>query len=196
MEHLYTFIETYKYLALFIVAVLEGPMVAVFAGFLVITKEFSLLPTYIILVLGNVLPDLTYYLIGYFGHRNSHIKKLIHHFAFIHEHYQLVTKLWNTHFRKTVFFSKLAYGLSTPFLISAGLVRIPLFKFISHTIVIDLVVIAILVALGSFLGQAYTVVSGYLFYFGLLMAVAFVLFLIGFRYLSKRAAEKLITLEE
>ncbi len=196
MEHFYTLIVTYKYLVLFPLAVLEGPILAVFAGFLIKFNYLDLIPTYVVLVLGNILPDIFYYGIGRCGEKSIYIQKMINRFSFIKNNLNLVKKLWKEHFRKTVFFSKLAYGLSTPFLISAGLVKIPFLKFISHTILIDLFDIALFVYLGIIFGETYNMVSGYVDYFAILIAVLFVLFIIIFRYISKQAAKEVVKLEE
>ena len=114
MEHFYNIIVTYKYVILFPIAVLEGPIVAVFAGFLIKFDQLAIIPTYIVLVLGNVIPDLFYYGIGRLGQKNIYIQKIIRKFTFIKKNFKLLEKLWTEHFRKTIFLSKLAYGLSSP----------------------------------------------------------------------------------
>ncbi len=196
MEHFYALVITYKYIILFPLAVLEGPLIAVFAGFLIKFNQLALIPTYIILVLGNVLPDLFFYWLGRFGQKNIYVQKIIQRFSFIKNNFKLIEKLWNEHFRKTIFLSKFAYGLSSPFLISAGLVKVPFLKFISHTVAIDLFDITLFIFLGIAFGKTYGLVSNYIDYLAILVALLFTLFIIIFRYISKRAAEEIITLED
>ncbi len=196
MEYFYALIATYKYLILFPVAVLEGPIVAVLAGVLIKFGQISLLPAYIILVLGNVIPDIAYYGMGRFGQKNFYTQKYINKFSFIRNNFKLIEKLWNEHFRKTVFLSKLAYGLSTPFLISAGLVKVPFSKFISHTIIIDLFDIALFIFLGIVFGKTYNMVSNYIDYFAIIIALLFILFIVVFRHISKQAADEIVKLKD
>ena len=195
MEHFYGLITTYKYLFLFPLAVLEGPIVAVFTGFLIKFNQLDLIPTYIVLVLGNVIPDLFYYGVGRWGEKSIYIQKFIKKFSFIKNNFKLIKKLWKEHFKKTVFLSKLAYGLSTPFLISAGLVKVPFPKFISHTIIIDLFDIALFIFLGFVFGKTYNMVSNYIDYFAIIVAFLFVSFIIVFRYVSLKAAKEIVKLE-
>ncbi len=195
MEHFYKLIITYKYLILFPIAVLEGPIVAVFAGFLVKFNQLALVPTYIVLLLGNILPDAFYYGVGHWGGRNVYTQKFIEKFSFIKNNFKFIEKLWREHFKKTLFLSKLAYGLSTPFLISAGLVKIPFLKFISHAIIIDLLDIAFFIFLGITFGKTYNVVASQLDYFAIIVALLFTLFIVIFRYISKRATDEIIKLK-
>lgn len=196
MDSIYSLVLTYKYLILFPLAVLEGPLLAMLGGFLIKAGYLSLIPTYIILVLGNVIPDTVYYGIGRFGHKKNFIEKYGAKFSFVRNHFPLMEKLWATHFRKTIFLSKLAYGLSTPFLISAGLVKIPFKKFISYTASIDLFDIAIFIALGFIFGQAYEKVSSYINDAGILVAILFLLFILLFRFITKRASVELTKLKD
>ena len=55
----------FRYLILFPIAFLEGPAVAVIAGFMVAIGTMSFIPVYIILVLANIVGDIVYYSIGY-----------------------------------------------------------------------------------------------------------------------------------
>jgi membrane protein DedA with SNARE-associated domain len=186
----------FTYPTLFLLAIPEGPLLAVFAGFLVRNGQLLVLPAYIALVLGNVIPDIFCYLLGRFGSKKNFLEKYGQKFSFIGKHFPLVEKLWSEHYRKTIILSKLAYGLSTPFLISAGLIKIPFKKFISHTIVIDLTVIAIFIGLGYMFGEAYVRIAQYIDYAGMLIACFFVAFIFAYRYITKRASATLIKMQD
>lgn len=186
----------FKYPALFLLAIPEGPLLSVFAGFLVRQGQLLFIPAYIALVLGNVIPDIFCYMLGRFGSKKNFLEKYGHRFSFIGRHFPLVEKLWTEHYEKTIVLSKLAYGLSTPFLISAGLVKIPFKKFISHTVIVDLCVIAIIMSLGYVFGEAYSVIAQYIDYAGMLIAALFIAFIFGYRYVTKRASERLIQMKD
>lgn len=184
-------IARFKYTALFAVAIPEGPLLAVFAGFLIRRGELVLLPTYIILVLGNILPDILCYIIGRNWGREKIIGKYGARFPVIKEHYALVEHLWTEHFKKTITLSKLAYGLSTPFLMSAGIAGIPFRKYIHWTILTDVCTIGTLIGLGFTFGQAYTIVDRYFNYASIMVALLFVCFFLGYRFVTKRASAQL-----
>lgn len=186
----------FKYPILFLLAIPEGPLLAVFAGFLLRHGQLLFFPAYVALVMGNVVPDIFSYLLGRFGSKKNFLERYGQKFAFIRNHFPLVKKLWDQHYKKTIVLSKLAYGLSTPFLISAGLMKIPFKKFISHTIAIDLFMIATFLALGYLFGEAYAVIARYIDYGGIIVALLFLAFIFGYRYVTKRASAELVTLED
>ena len=54
-------LEQYRYFILFPLACFEGPMVAFVAGTLIPLGYFSPLPLFAVLVLADVIPDISYY---------------------------------------------------------------------------------------------------------------------------------------
>ncbi len=196
MNSLILIIIKYKYAVLFPFAAFEGPVLAVVIGVLIHEGYLLFLPSYLILILGDVIPDTIYYYLGRLGKHKKLIERYGSKLKVISGNFHLVEKLWKDHPRKTMFLSKLAYGLSTPFLISAGLVKMPFRKFISLTIPITLIQYAFFLTLGYYLGQSYTVAEKYIKYGGLLIALALVLFIAGYIYLSKYARNQLKELDE
>lgn len=61
-------IETWGYAVIFPLSVLEGPLVAIVAGFLVSLGRLNWLLTFIVLMLGDFIGDAIYYYLGYLGH--------------------------------------------------------------------------------------------------------------------------------
>ena len=100
-------------------AVLEGPLVSLAAGFLVYLGYFQFFSAYGILLLGDIIPDVICYYIGRFGNKKKLIEKHSSGSGFILRNLPLVRNLWQNHGKKTMFLSKLAYSLSIPFLINA-----------------------------------------------------------------------------
>ncbi len=183
------YIDTYKYLALFALAFFEGPLICLFAGFLVYSGTLSLVPTYITLVLGDFIPDVIYYYVGILGDKTRFIKKFRLKFNFINNKIELLSKLWHEHGRKTMFFSKLAYGLSTPFLISAGLVKMKIERFVSLCLPITLIQHAIILTIGFYLGHSYVVAEKY-FKFGYIGVAVVLLIVIALYVIFAKYAQK------
>ena len=84
------YIVSYKYLALFVIAVFEGPLVCLFAGFLVFSGYLSIIPTYITMVLGDFIPDIIYYFIGVYGDKKKLVEK-----GFVKVNFTLMVEIWS-----------------------------------------------------------------------------------------------------
>jgi membrane-associated protein len=196
MNILLTLIEQYRYLILFPMAAVEGPVVGLIAGFLVHMGYLSFIPTFLLLVLGDLIPDTIYYYIGRLGKNKNLLEKYSKKSDFISLNTDILKKLWNEHGQKTMFFSKLAYGLATPFLISAGLVGMPLGTFLSYSVPVTLIQYGIIITAGYFLGQSYQVAVKYIKYGGFLVAGVVILFIIGYIFAFRYAKKQIKTLEE
>lgn len=171
MEYLVLLIAKYGYFILFPLAALEGPIISLVVGFLIYLGYLKFIPAFIVLLLGDLIPDIIYYYIGRFGNRKKLIEKYGSRLSFLE-------KLWQEHGRKTMFFSKLAYGLSTPFLVSAGLVNMPLKKFISYAFPISLFQYAAIMTIGYYLGSSYQIAVKYIDSVGIIIAAVLVIFII------------------
>jgi membrane protein DedA with SNARE-associated domain len=196
MEALIPLILKYKYLILFPLAAVEGPVLALTCGFLVYLGYLQIVPVYLVFVLGDVIPDIVYHSIGRFGSKSKVVEKYKPRWGIIYNNLALIERLWKNHAGKTMLLTKFAFGLSTPLLISAGLVGMSLRRFLSYTLPISLVNYAVILALGYYLGHSYKLAEGYLQYFGLVVVIALVLFIVGYSYISQYARAKVIELEK
>jgi len=186
----------YGYWILFPLAAIEGPLVCLVVGFLIYLGVFQFIPAYLILILGDLIPDVTYYYIGRFGNKKKLIEKYGSRLSIISNNFGLVEKLWRDHGKKTMFLSKLAYGLSTPFLISAGLVNMPLKRFVAYALPVTLLQYAIILSLGYFLGRCYEVATGYIQGAGFVIAGLLILFIVGYVFFLKYARKQIIKMEK
>jgi membrane protein DedA with SNARE-associated domain len=182
-------LQNYRYLVLFPLAAFEGPIISVMVGFLIFLGQFEVIPAFILLIFADVIPDVVYYYIGRFGKRRNLVEKYGSRWKVVSENLKLVEKLWNDHGFKTMFLSKLAYGLSTPFLISAGLIHMPLKRFISLTLPITFFQAAAFLFIGYYLGKSYEISFVYIRNAGYLFASALLLF-VGVYILFARYARK------
>jgi membrane protein DedA with SNARE-associated domain len=185
---------TYRYWILLPIALLEGPVLSVTVGFLIHLGYFSFIPAYAIMVLGDFIPDTAYYYLGRFGNKKKIINKYLAKSKFFSKNFNLLDRVWNRHGFKTMFLSKLAYGLSTAFLITAGLVKMPIKKYWSYSVPITLIQYIVFMTLGYFMGYSYELVSNYIELATIVIAVIVVIFvtvyLIANRSLEKEMAEK------
>lgn len=158
-ENIPQLIILYRYWILFPLAFFEGPLVSILVGFLVSLGYFNFLAAYGILILGDIIPDTLYYLVGRFGKRRSLVARYGKKIGLTSERFAVIERLWEKHPGKTMFMSKLAYGLSTPFLVSAGLVGLPPKLFFTYALPVTFAQYALLLTLGFYFGNAYAFIA-------------------------------------
>ena len=175
----------YRYWILFPIACFEGPIVGFTAGILVAAGVFNPFIAFAILLLGDVMPDITYYLIGRFGDNRGFLEKIQEKFKIPPAQLEKVRHLWFTRTTRTMFITKFAYGLSTPLLISAGLVKLPFRRFIMNTTPLSVLQYSVLMTLGYFLGSSYAFIESGIVRFQLLI-LAIAIFAGVFYFFGKR----------
>lgn len=195
MEYLILLLTKYGYIILFPLAMAEGPFIALIVGFFIYLGYFQFFPAYAILILGDLIPDTVYYYVGLLGNRKKLIEKYGSRYNYIFSNFKLIEKLWYEHGKKTMFLSKLSYGLSIPFLISAGIVKVPYKKFILYALPVTLFQYATIMTIGYLLGHSYRLAEQYVQYTYIVVAVVSVLFIVGYIYISKYAREQIKKIE-
>lgn len=78
------------------------------------------------------------------------------------EHLDDVHRLWKEHGFRTMFFSKLSYGVSAAFLLVAGIVEMDYFAFFRYAALVALAQYGTLFVLGYYFGGAFGTVSNVL----------------------------------
>ena len=180
----------YRYFILFPLAMIEGPIVAFAAGVLVSLDYLAMIPTFTILILGDVIPDMAYYLFGEFGMNTRFMEKYMERNSKAATHLESYEKLWHEAPAKMMFMSKLAYGLSTLLLVSAGMVKVPIGKFFRLALVVTLFQYGILFFLGYHFGGAFAA-DRYFSYVGYAVASLVILFIALFIIMKRYAKQKL-----
>ncbi|MCX6813212.1 MAG: hypothetical protein NTV77_01855 [Candidatus Azambacteria bacterium] len=189
MEYIVLLLTKYGYFILFPLAAIEGPIVSLVVGFLIYLGYLKFLPAYVILLLGDLIPDTIYYYIGRFGSERKFMEKY-------GPRLNLIKKLWQEHGRKTMFLSKLAYTLSVPFLISAGLVKMPYRKFISYAFPVTLFQYGVIMAIGYFLGHSYKLAEQYIEYAYMIVAAVLIIFIISYVFVVKYTRRQIKEMEQ
>jgi membrane-associated protein len=174
----------YRYLVLFPLACVEGPMLGFITGTLIPLGYFHPVPLFATLVLADVLPDIAYYFAGRWGKERSLIEKIGPKLRITPERFEVVRNLWHTHPFKTMAITKFAYGLSTPLLITAGLVHLPFNKFWRYSAFLAAVQYSVLMGLGYFFGGYFSTVESTLVRAQILVAGVALVF--GLYYLLTR----------
>ena len=187
---------TYRYALLFPLACLEGPLVAIIVGFFIHLGFLSLVPSYALLILGDFFSDSFFYYIGRFKSKAKVIKEYGLRETIFSKHFNSIEKLWHTHGIKTMFFSKLAYGLSIPLLISAGVARIIYRKFIFYAFLVSIFQYGVFLALGYYFGQSYALAAHYVKFVGVIIAGIGIVFITIYLLIKRYAKKQIINMEK
>src|SRR3989344_6198027 len=156
-------LSVYGYLMIFPLAVIEGPIITVIAGLLVVTGVFNPFIVYVVVVAGDIVGDSFAYALGRFGggHFTSAIERW---FGVTQEKLKLVEKKMKRHHFKMMILSKLAQGVGVTGLIAAGVLRISYPLFVLACLVVSVFQCAIYLLIGIFFGQAYEKIGVYFSY--------------------------------
>lgn len=168
----------YKYVILFPLAIVEGPILAVVAGFLCTGGYLNLFIVYPIIVLGDIVGDTISYLFGRWG-VPAFLKKVVKGFRFSPENVQSVRAYFGSNPRRTIALSKIALGIGIAGIYLAGNVRIPYHRFIRICLITSALQYVVYLSIGLLFGSAYKQISNYLDFFAasaIVILVAIILF--------------------
>lgn len=183
----------YRYWILVPLSFIEGPIVAFFAGTLAASGYFNVYALGVFFLMRDIAVDLACYYLGYFGGEAKWIKKVIAKMGVTEEHLGEVHALWERNPGKTMFLSKLSYGVAAGFIVVAGLVHMDIKKFVGYGALIAVMHYGTLLVLGYFFGASFGgTIAGLLekipLVVGILTTVAIGYYLFK-RYMNKKLAQ-------
>src|SRR3989442_668960 len=118
MQTILNLILTYKYLIIFPMYVVEGPFLCVLVGYLVFAGYLNPFISLIVMLLADIGPDIFYWRLGRYGNKKLLESKYFSNSENAASNLKVLENLWHNHTKKTMFFGKLAYGISTTIIIS------------------------------------------------------------------------------
>ena len=177
MAHILFLLTKYKYLILFPISIVEGPIITMTAGFLVSTKFFNPFIAYILVLLGDMVGDSGCYFIGrgggwlykrFFKNKN---KK---------EEAETAKTYFEKHRTKALVLSKVMHGIGISGLFTAGSLKIPYSKFFTVCTIVSILQSAVFLLIGIVFGSAYLQFGKYLGDFTMIVAIIAVVGIIIF----------------
>jgi len=151
----------YKYLVIFPLAVLEGPIITVIIGFFSSLGYFNFFLAYVVIVIGDLAGDALHYLIGRLGGQ-PFVEKWGRYLGVGASHLEALEKQFDRRGEKLLFIGKMTHGIGGAFLIAAGIIKMPFKKFMFSNLLATLVKSLLLLLLGFYFGQALTSINSYL----------------------------------
>lgn len=182
----------WSYVAIVILAALEGPFLSMLLGVLIKLDYFALIPIYVSLMIGDLLGDIFWYYIGYrYGY--GFVDRYGKYVSVNRDNISKVLAIFRDHEGKILFLSKISNGLTLALaiLITAGIARVPFSKYLLINAIGQIIWTGLLIAIGYFFGDLYLQVDTWLgraSIVGLFLIVIVAFF--GYkRYLAKRAEQ-------
>ena len=166
---------TYKYSVLFPVALIEGHVISLIAGFLARLGYLNPFFAAGIIICGNLTGDIILYWLGHY-HGEYFFKRWGRYVGITEETIAQGRELLHTRHAWILFLSKLAngFGLAMAILFAAGTARIPFRAYLLWNFLGECIWTSTLVTLGFIFGQFYVSVENLMFRVGL-MAISLVL---------------------
>ncbi len=182
------YIASSSYIFIFILMVVEGPIVTYIAAF---ASSLGLLNIYIIFLLaslGNIMGDIILYYIGKFG-KQGIIEKYFKKRRLKKSLIKKIEYSLKNHTGKTLAFVKTVPPFAVPSLIMAGIVDVPIEKFLLYSIPVSALSGLVFSVLGFYTGEAYKNFAIYFKRVELAVSATLVLVFIGwlvFRYIENK----------
>ncbi|MFI5187085.1 MAG: DedA family protein [Chitinophagales bacterium] len=164
MENIFNLLYHYKYLILFPLAIVEGPILAVIAGFLCTGGFLNLFIVYPIIVIGDITGDSLCYMLGRWGVPRF-LKKIAKRFGLRPENIERVRSYFDSNPNKTISLSKITLGIGFAGIYLAGNARIPYHRFIRICLFTSALQYVVYLGIGLVFGNAYKQISHYLNFF-------------------------------
>ena len=171
-EHIQTLLITYRYWMIIPLSFIEGPIIAFVAGTLSFLGYFNPYVMFAIFLARDIVLDSGMYALGRYGGKTRFAQKTLARIGVKTDHLQEVHGMWTKHGFRTMFLSKLSYGVSAAFLIVGGLVETAFGRFLLYGILVSLVQYGGLFVLGYFFGGALSTVSNVFTYVQYLVLAA------------------------
>jgi membrane-associated protein len=181
MGHIVYLLTQYRYFILFPLAIVEGPILAVIAGFLCINGFLNVFVVYPIIVLGDIIGDSIVYTFGRWG-VPAFIKKMARRVAVKPEKINSVRAYFDSNPNKTISLSKVTLGIGVAGIYLAGNTKIPYERFIRICLVTSALQYIIYLCMGLLFGDAYKQINHYLNFFAAL-TVTVTLCIISFHFI-------------
>lgn len=155
-------LETYRYWIIFPVVIIEGPIITIISGFLVYLGVLNPYFTYALLIVGDLIGDTLYYLIGKYWRKSSWIKKIGKFVGYNEKSEKFLEDHFKKHYFKTLLVAKFSHGIGGTIQASAGIAGVNYFKFLWINFIGVIPKTFVLFVLGFYLGGSYLKINSFL----------------------------------
>jgi membrane protein DedA with SNARE-associated domain len=148
------------YLLMFIVAVIEGPILGVVCGLLIHLGYFQFWPIYAVLMAGDLTGDVIWYNVGRHGIKRF-INRFGHLFSLDEKNVAYIERIFRKHETRTLIISKITagFGFSLLTLMTAGSIGVPFKKYMTINFLGQFFWSGFVIAVGYYFGQFYQAID-------------------------------------
>jgi membrane-associated protein len=171
MEHLLRLLEHYQYVILFPLAIIEGPIVTILAGFLCSGGQMNPLWAFPLIIAGDLIGDSLYFGLGRWGGPHL-VKRAGRWLGLTPQKLDRVRVFFDAHPTQTISLSKIILGIGVAGLFLAGHARVSFNKFLRICIWTSACQCAVYLCIGWLFGRAYVQINHYLNYVATICIVA------------------------
>lgn len=189
LHNIVLWIDSSKYVLLFLGCLVEGPVVMMASGFLFSIGQFDFLPMYLTLVSGDFVADIGWYLLGRYGTRHA-IFRFGRFVGLTPEILEKVENRFIKYHQKILIMSKLTMGLgfAVIVLMVAGMFKVPFKNYVFLNLVGGFIWTAFLLTVGYFFGSVFAIIPGPMKI--VFVVFIFIVFILGIRYANKYLKKK------
>jgi membrane protein DedA with SNARE-associated domain len=185
------YIKTFGYPSLFLIMIIEGPVITVIGAFLASLGFFNIWLIFLLSLLGDIIGDVILYTLGYFG--GSSILPRAERFLKINvTTMDKLRRLFTLHGKKTIFYVKSTTGLCWITFILAGTLKMNFKTFLRACLWGGIVWSGFLVISGFFFGYAFEKINDYLKYAGIIISFLAISFIFLMTLYKKGRSRKIL----
>lgn len=174
----------YKYWILFPIVIVEGPIITIISGFLSSLGYLNIFIVYGVVVFGDLAGDIIYYASGRWG-RSWLLERWGRYIGITADRIRQMEKHFENHSGKTLIAGKLSHAVGGVILVTAGVAKVPFWKFVWFNFIATLPKTLVLLLIGFYFGRAYAEFSRYLSYTSFAMVALALLFAIIYLIMRK-----------
>lgn len=153
----------YKYLFLFLIVMLEGPIATIIAGFVISVGQMNFWISYLVILAADTAGDAFYYAVGYYG-RTAFIEKWGKYVGLHTDRIERLERHFGKHTGKTLIIGKVSHGIGGAVLVAAGIARVHLGRYLFYNCLASIPKSLVLLIVGYYFGQAYAQIDHYFTY--------------------------------
>ena len=177
MEQILTLLLQYKYLVLLPLAIVEGPIIAVIAGFLCVTGNLNIFIVLPVIIIGDVIGDSICYLFGRLG-LPVFFKNILKKIGLNGQKISNVRVYFDFNPARTISLSKITPGIGVAGIYLAGHTRVPYGKFFRICLVTSFLQYIVYLTIGLLFGKAYIKISHYLDFIASVIIITFLIIIV------------------
>jgi len=162
LEQIIAELTVFKYVLLFPVAVVEGPIITVLAAFLATRGVMNVYLVFVTVVLADMFGDVAHYVLGRYGQAKV-IPKYGKYFGVTESRLRYAeSKFERGSIWKTIFIGKYLHAPNSVILTMAGVARVDIWLFMLVTTAATVPKVMIFMLLGWYFGKSYALIATYI----------------------------------